>query len=650
MAGSNNRAQDRLKQQQKNFKAIFDAAPVGMLLIDENGVVKHINDIAARLTGRDASRIIGVQPGQALGCVYSHDGPGGCGHSPACSSCLIRNTFTEVFNSGQAVHGVEVRPALVVRGNQERPWLEISAEPVLMDDKRHVVLAVRNITDRRQAEEALRQSNEKYKMIFENSAVAITMADDQERLISWNRFTEDLLGMNKEDLYLRPIKSLYPAKEWEKIRAENVRRKGMQHHLETRMVKKTGEVIEIDVSLSVLKNSDDEVICSVGVVRDITDRKRAQESLQKAHDFQQQLISTAATAIFTLDADRWITDVNNEVCRLTGFNREELIGQRCAILQGDPCRNGCGLFDPSRTESILRKRCSIRSKDGRRLAILKNADVIRDESGNVTGGIESFVDVTELEEAREAAERANAAKSEFLANMSHELRTPLHGILSFSGFGINKYATAKPEKLLDYFEKIHQSGKVLLELLNDLLDLAKLEAGRMIFEFEPADLGMLIAQVADEFSSLVSERGLTICFDRPHPEAAVAVDVAKTKQLLRNLLSNAVKFSPQGGVIGIRMEQEDKLLVVSIQDQGPGIPENELEQVFDKFVQSSKTKSGAGGTGLGLAICREIMNAHKGRIRAENSADGGAVFVFEIPITSQTNAGRTPATAQAARD
>jgi len=649
MAGSKSQTQDRLEQQ-KDFKAIFDAAPVGMLLIDENGAVKHTNDAAARLTGRQASRIIGVQPGQALGCVYSNDRPGGCGYSPACSSCLIRNTFAQVFNSGQAVHGVEVRPTLLIRGNQACPWFEINAEPVRVDDRRHVVLAIRNITDRKQAEEALRQSKERYKMIFENSAVAITMVDNHERLISWNRFTEDLLGMNKEDLYLRPVKSLYPAKEWENIRAENVRRKGMQHHLETRMVKKSGEVIEIDISLSVLKNSDDEVICSVGVVRDITDRKRAQESLQKAHDFQQQLISTAATAIFTLDADRRITDVNNEVCRLTGFAREELIGQRCEIFQGDPCRNVCGLFDTSRTEAILRKRCSIRSKDARRLVILKNAEVIRDESGNVTGGIESFVDVTELEEAREAAERANAAKSEFLANMSHELRTPLHGILSFSGFGIKKYTTAKPEKLLDYFEKIHQSGKVLLELLNDLLDLAKLEAGRMIFEFEPADLGMLIAQVADEFSSLASDRALTICFDRPHPEDTVEVDVAKTKQLLRNLLSNAVKFSPQGGVITIRMEKKDTLLVVSIQDQGPGIPENELEQVFDKFVQSSKTKSGAGGTGLGLAICREIINAHKGRIRAENSPDGGAVFVFQIPVMSQTNAGRTQAMPQAARN
>ena len=243
-----------------------------------------------------------------------------------------------------------------------------------------------------------------------------------------------------------------------------------------------------------------------------------------------------------------------------------------------------------------------------------------------------------LEEAnmlRKVAEEANATKSEFMANMSHELRTPLHGILSFSNFGIKKYGNATPEKLLDYFEKIQQSGSILLELLNDLLDLAKLESGRMAFEPMPADLGLLVASVKDEFGSLVSEQNLIIEHDELDCKSPLMIDAEKMKQVLRNLLSNAVKFSPEGGSIGISVQQKSNSVVFSVSDQGPGIPENELKAVFDKFVQSSKTKSGAGGTGLGLAICREIVGAHNGRIWAENRPESGAIFSFEIPIVER---------------
>jgi len=233
---------------------------------------------------------------------------------------------------------------------------------------------------------------------------------------------------------------------------------------------------------------------------------------------------------------------------------------------------------------------------------------------------------------REAAEEANSAKSEFLANMSHELRTPLHGILSFSNFGIKKSNTAKPAKLLDYFEKIHQSGNTLLKLLNDLLDLAKLESGKTEFNPQPADIAPVVASVEDEFKTLLSERNLVIEDDNPNDMKPVKIDVDKIKQVLRNLLANAVKFSPEGGIIGVSIEYKSDSVLVSVHDQGPGIPESELEAVFDKFVQSSTTKSGAGGTGLGLSICKEVVSAHGGRIWAENKSEGGALFSFEIPL------------------
>ena len=239
----------------------------------------------------------------------------------------------------------------------------------------------------------------------------------------------------------------------------------------------------------------------------------------------------------------------------------------------------------------------------------------------------------QLKRAKQQAEGANKAKSDFLANMSHELRTPLHSILSFASFGIKKHAIAQPEKLLDYFEKVRESGKTLLVLVNNLLDLSKLQSGKIVFEPQAANLDMLADSVVEELKSLASERNLTICVSGPSVNEEIMCDVEKIKQVLRNLLSNAIRSSPERGSIDVAKCRSDSSVTVSVHNQGSKVPEDELEEIFEKFVQSTETKTGAGGTGLGLAICREIIAAHNGRIWAENRPEGGVTFSFEIPIS-----------------
>lgn len=247
-----------------------------------------------------------------------------------------------------------------------------------------------------------------------------------------------------------------------------------------------------------------------------------------------------------------------------------------------------------------------------------------------------------LRTALHQAHAANEAKTEFLANMTHELRTPMHAILGFVDLGMARIDDKA--KLTLYLQRIEQSAQRLLALINDLLDLSKLDSGKGELVLEPCDLRELVEQVAAQAEPLLIQRQLYVDLRCRCADTVVLGDRTRLTQVLWNLLSNAIKFSPDEGTIVVDMtdallpagrRQDDSgtqpALAVSIADRGIGIPEGELEAIFDQFVQGSATKSGAGGTGLGLSICRAIVAQHRGRIVANNNAQGGATFTFTLP-------------------
>jgi len=357
------------------------------------------------------------------------------------------------------------------------------------------------------------------------------------------------------------------------------------------------------------------------------------------------LINTAMDAVVLIDEEGNIINWNKQAEKIFGWSNQEVTGRALHELiipeqYREMHMKGLQRFLTTGNPSILNARIEISAlhRDAHEFPIELTVSPIKYKGRHQ---FSAFIrDITEQKEseqaitqAKEEAEAANQAKSEFLANMSHELRTPLHGILSFSNFGIKKSDTAPREKLHKFFTNIHISGERLLVLLNDLLDLSKLEAGKMVLNMKKGNLADVFDSCYREQEQRMEDLGLKLQLIRPDYPLTGFFDIPSIGQVITNLLSNAIKFSSEGGLITATIYKNDNQeLCFSLQNEGVNIPEDELESIFDAFIQSSKTKTGAGGTGLGLAISRKIIAEHNGKIWVENKPMEGVLFKFIISV------------------
>ncbi len=395
---------------------------------------------------------------------------------------------------------------------------------------------------------------------------------------------------------------------------------------------------------------DGRVTGFAGSAVDVTDRWVAQQQLQTQLAFEDLLLETNPLPASVIDDNGRLVRVNRAWEEYKGRTREAVLGRHLrSVIPADEAK----VHDATDAQ-LLRwggrrhTETKVLHADGsRRDARIKKA-AIADEHGRVTGVLSILMDVSEFREAeratqlaRDAAEEASRSKSEFVANMSHELRTPLQSILGFAELGMLR-GKGTP-KLAGMFEDIHAAGQRMLSLVNDLLDVSKLESTVGTFHMERIDLRGIVRPVIHELEPLLARGHLQMEVRLSDMPLVAKADPVRFQQVIRNVVANAIKFSPPGSTIALegRMDPKGQAHLV-VRDEGPGIPEGELEHIFEAFAQSSKTKDGSGGTGLGLAICRKIVEAMGGQIYARNLSGGGAAFHIVLPARGQSETAPAP--------
>ncbi len=404
------------------------------------------------------------------------------------------------------------------------------------------------------------------------------------------------------------------------------------------MEPEAGRVRRFDFAVVPLHHAG-ELVGFAGSAVDVTERHESGARLQEQLEFSARLLELSPLPTSMLDAEGRYVRVNRAWEEFMGRRREEVIGRPASgfLPPGEAARHGVVDRELLESGGSHRYESRITHRDGSRRDLLINKVVVPGREGTPAGILATFMDVSELRgaeratrEARDAAEEASRAKSEFVANISHELRTPLQSIIGFSELGMVR--GREQPKLAGMFTDIHASGKRMLALVNDLLDVSKLESSVGTLHLERTDVRPLVREVLRELDPLLGPKSLRFDADISEGQLVAKVDPLRLQQVVRNVLANAIKFSPPASVVELLCEATaEGDIHIAVRDQGPGIPESEIDKIFEAFVQSSKTKDGSGGTGLGLTICRKIVEAHGGRIHAENMAGGGSRFHIHLP-------------------
>ncbi len=524
---------------------------------------------------------------------------------------------------------------------------ELSALPFSERGLKTVMLVARDTSERKRAAEALINRDVQLQGIMETVLDGIVTIDERGLVQSFNPAAERIFGYQAHEVLGRNVNMLMPDPYMSEHDAHMKRylAEGKPHIIgigrEVEGKRKDGSVFPLDLSVSELKRDGRSLF--IGVVRDITERKAAEAKLRESRERFELAISGAGEGIWDWDMHSDQLYISAKLQDLTGYKTSHIKATSWLRLihPDDRVEYQQRLIRHLKGETpFFFTECRLRHKDGGARWIRISGMALRDKAGWVFRMAGSVGDITDriefqhqLIEAKERAEIANRVKTEFLANISHELRTPLNAIIGFSDVMLSGLFGAVETRYQEYIENIRDSGSHLLAVINDILDVSRIEAGRMDLHPERIDIDDLLDTSIRLIRDRAHEAGLSLTrrIDKGLPD--LMVDPQRIKQVLLNILSNAVKFTPSGGKVTVRASlNKSGELVIAIKDSGIGIAEEDIETALTPFGQvDSKLARKFEGTGLGLPLTKSFVELHGGKLRIQSAPNEGTTVSVLIP-------------------
>jgi PAS domain S-box-containing protein len=509
------------------------------------------------------------------------------------------------------------------------------------------------------ADEQIKESGQDYRRLLEAIPDAVVVYDMQGKVVYVNDIFEATYGWRQDELIGRHI-DFVPPGELECTRHALDRTIGGEKvFLETRRFTKDGRLVDSQISSALLHEWDGADTAMIVIHRDITEVKQAGQELKRYRNHLEELVElrtrelreseeryrllldSSPDPISVYDHHGKITYLNAAFEQTFGWTLEELAGQGIDFVPSHEVeKTRKAVLRTLKGENVLLETQRL-TKEGHLLDIQLKTAIFRDPKGNLAGDIVIYRDISdlkraeyELKKAKEAAEAANRSKSVFLANMSHELRTPLNAILGFSRLMWLDTAISSAHR--ERLGIINRSGEHLLALINDVLEMSKIEAGRIALKYQSFDLRHTLRDLEAMIRPPAEGKGLqvhTICAsDLPR---YIKTDPHKLRQVLINLLDNAVKFTDRGTIVmdvSVAMQNARQTICFEVRDSGAGMAPEEIETIFNAFVRTHSADQGVSGTGLGLSISRRFAQLMGGDISVESHLGQGSVFRYWIPV------------------